>query len=150
PRLQQHDRPPDCQVTFAGGRRAGRIRHTSSVPWPMHPETTAELGRGVVVGPDGQPPEPWASSPRVVVGDTALFEPGPVAAELHRYWIDRRPVVVELGVDPALLRAPECWDGPVYELTPDFEFTRERMQFLIWANNYDARGGQAIWWHGRK
>jgi DNA helicase II / ATP-dependent DNA helicase PcrA len=116
----------------------------------MHPETTAELGRGVVVAPEGQAPEPWASSPRVAVGDTALDQPGPVVAELHRYWIDRRPVVVELGVDQALLRAPECWDGPVHELTPDFEFSRERLQFLIWANNYDARGGEAIWWHGRK
>jgi DNA helicase-2/ATP-dependent DNA helicase PcrA len=86
----------------------------------------------------------------VVVGDTALSEPGPVVAELHRYWIDRQPVVVELGADPALLRAPECWDGPVYDLAPDFEFTRERLQFLVWANNYDARSGEPIWWHGRK
>jgi DNA helicase-2/ATP-dependent DNA helicase PcrA len=116
----------------------------------MHPEATTELGRGVVVLPDGPVPDTWASSPRVLVGDTALRDPGPVVAELHQYWIDRRPAVVALGVDPALLRAPECWDGPVYELSPDFEFSRERLQFLIWANNYDARSGDPIWWHGRK
>ena len=26
----------------------------------------------------------------------------------------------------------------------------ERLQFLVWANNYDARGGDPVWWHGRK
>jgi DNA helicase-2/ATP-dependent DNA helicase PcrA len=73
-----------------------------------------------------------------------------VAEELHGYWFARRPVVVELAVDPAALRAPEHCGRPVYELTPHFEFSRERLQFLVWANNYDARGGVPIWWHGRK
>ncbi|MGO8864289.1 MAG: ATP-dependent DNA helicase UvrD2 [Acidimicrobiales bacterium] len=58
--------------------------------------------------------------------------------------------MVELGVDPAALRAPERCHRPPYELTPNFEFGRERLQFLVWANNYDARGGDPIWWHGRK
>ena len=53
-------------------------------------------------------------------------------------------------MDPAALRAPEHCGRPVYELTPHFEFSRERLQFLVWANNYDARGGVPIWWHGRK
>jgi DNA helicase-2/ATP-dependent DNA helicase PcrA len=70
--------------------------------------------------------------------------------ELHGHWFARRPVVVELGADPAALRAPEHCDLPVYGLTPHFEFSRERLQFLVWANNYDARGGTPIWWHGRK
>jgi DNA helicase-2/ATP-dependent DNA helicase PcrA len=73
-----------------------------------------------------------------------------VAEVLHGYWFARRPVVVELAVDPAALRAPEHCGRPVYELTPHFEFSRERLQFLVWANNYDARGGVPIWWHGRK
>ena len=109
-----------------------------------------ELGRGVVVLPGDAPPLNWASCPRVVIDDASLENPGPVAEELHRYWFDRRPVVVELGVDPAALRAPEHCGRPVYELTPHFEFSRERLQFLVWANNYDARGGVPIWWHGRK
>jgi DNA helicase-2/ATP-dependent DNA helicase PcrA len=117
----------------------------------MSSDAPVELGRGVVVLPGHQPPEAWESCPRVVVGDAALRDPGPVAEVLHRYWIDRRPAVVELGVDPAALRAPERCHSPVYELTPSFEFCRERVQFLVWANNYDARGGgDSIWWHGRK
>src|ERR1700722_15407542 len=109
-----------------------------------------ELGRGVVVLPGDDPPDQWAACPRVVVDDTSLESPGPAAEELHHYWFDRRPVVVELGVDQAALRAPEVCRRPVYELTPHFEFSRERLQFLVWANNYDARGGVPIWWHGRK
>jgi DNA helicase II / ATP-dependent DNA helicase PcrA len=110
----------------------------------------AELGRGVVVLRGDEPPLNWASCPRVVIDDVSLKDPGPVAEELHGYWFTRRPVVVELGVDPAALRAPELCDRPVYELTPHFEFSRERLQFLVWANNYDARSGTPIWWHGRK
>ena len=109
-----------------------------------------ELGRGVVVLPGDGPPAPWSSCPRVLIDDASLEKPGPVAEELHGYWFDRRPVVVELGVDQAELRAPEVCRRPVYELTPHFEFGRERLQFLVWANNYDARGGVPIWWHGRK
>jgi DNA helicase-2/ATP-dependent DNA helicase PcrA len=116
----------------------------------MISEGPVELGRGVVVLPGHQPPVAWKSCPRVVVGDAALSDPGPVVEDLHRHWIERRPCVVELGADPAALRAPERCHRPVYELTPKFEFSRERLQFLVWANNYDARGGDSIWWHGRK
>jgi DNA helicase-2/ATP-dependent DNA helicase PcrA len=110
----------------------------------------AELGRGVVVLAGMEPPEGWAGSPRLIIGEASLSSPGPVVEELHSYWSTRRPVVVELGADPAELRAPERTDRPVYELVPDFEFSRERLQFLVWANNYDARAGTPIWWHGRK
>jgi DNA helicase-2/ATP-dependent DNA helicase PcrA len=111
---------------------------------------TVELGRGVVVLPGDAPPLTWSSCPRVVIDQAALENPGPVVEELHGFWFHRRPVVVELGVDPAALRAPEHCGRPIYELTPHFEFSRERLQFLVWANNYDARGGVPIWWHGRK
>ncbi len=110
----------------------------------------AELGRGVVVLPGIEPPRAWSSCPRVVIGDASLTDLGPVVEELHGYWASRRPVVIELGADPAALRAPESSTRPVYEHVPAFEFSRERMQFLVWANNYDARSGEPIWWHGRK
>ena len=63
------------------------------------------MGRGVVVLPGDEPPLNWASCPRVVIDDASLEDPGAVAEELHGYWFDRRPVVVELGADPAALRA---------------------------------------------
>jgi DNA helicase II / ATP-dependent DNA helicase PcrA len=117
-----------------------------------------EFGRGVVVLPDDHPPPAWSSCPRILIDDSALEDIAPVVEELHRYWFNRRPVVVELGLDPALLREPESSALAVYDHAPGFEFSRERLQFLVWANNYDARGGDRagarggdpIWWHGRK
>ena len=117
---------------------------------PMAHPGPVELGRGVVVLPGGEPPDPWASCPRVVVGDSDVEDPGPVVEVLHQAWLERHPVVVELAGDPAALRAAERYDGPVHALAPDFGFARERLHFLVWANSYDARSGEPVWWHGRK
>ncbi len=109
-----------------------------------------ELGRGVVVADGAAPPPAWDSAERVRVGPEELAEPAKVVDLLHRAWAERRPVVVELAVDAALLRAPEVSTVPPYALDPTFDFLRERLQFLVWANTYDARAGDPVWWHGRK
>ena len=110
-----------------------------------------ELGRGVVVLPGAPAPEPWFDCVRLAVGPEELEDPAGTVGALHEAWLNRTPVVVELAVSTAELRAPERCDLPVHELGPDFEFPRERLQFLVWANNYDARAaGEPIWWHGRK
>ncbi|HZQ26410.1 MAG TPA: ATP-dependent helicase, partial [Acidimicrobiales bacterium] len=105
------------------------------------------LGRGAVVLP-GQPDPPAAADwPRVLVDkvDKAVTD------ELHGHWLHRRPVVVELAMDAAELRAPEVEHREPWELDPTFEFTRERLQFVVWANNYDCRAdGEPIWWWDRK
>ena len=100
--------------------------------------------------PDVPVPEPWAACPRVRVGEAEVADPRAVTDLLHAAWLDRQPVVVELAADQDALRAPQRHDGPVHHLTPDFEFTVERLQFLVWANTYDARAGEPVWWHGRK
>ena len=109
-----------------------------------------ELGRGVVVLPGMASPAAWEGCPRLVVGPETLADPDAALETLHGAWFARRPVIVELAVDPQSLRAPEVCQQPVYDLIPRFEFSRERLQFLVWANNYDARGGAPVWWHGRK
>jgi ATP-dependent DNA helicase UvrD/PcrA len=117
---------------------------------------TAVLGRGVVVAPGAPAPEPWVGCRRVVVDPAALADPSAVVADLHGAWLGRAPVVVELGVGTEELRTAERWTGPVHDLGPDFTFFRERLQFLVWANNYDGRPGDVgtpagpVWWHGRK
>jgi DNA helicase II / ATP-dependent DNA helicase PcrA len=99
-----------------------------------------ELGRGAVIEPGGEAPGEW---PRV------LASSGDVDS-LHAHWLERRPVVVVLDVDSGELRAPEVFDGPVWSLAPSFEFRRERLQYLVWRNNYDCRKGEPVWWHGRR
>jgi DNA helicase II / ATP-dependent DNA helicase PcrA len=106
----------------------------------------AALGRGVVVS-RGQPaPAGWGDAPRVTIDETTLARPDAALDELQRAWGERRPVVVELSVDAAALRAPEIDDRPPYELPPTFELQRERLAFLASANNYDGRGPELAWW----
>jgi DNA helicase-2/ATP-dependent DNA helicase PcrA len=108
------------------------------------------LGRGVVVLPGSPVPPAWAGCPRVSIGPDELAAPAVTNRTLHRAWLDRTPTVVELGVPTDRLRSPESHTGPVHSLTPDFEFERERLHALVWANNYDGRSAELIWWHGRK
>jgi DNA helicase-2/ATP-dependent DNA helicase PcrA len=86
----------------------------------------------------------------VRIDDVALTHPAPAADVLHRHWLDRRPVVVELAVPAEELRAPEVDDRQPWQVGDRFEFARERLQFLVWANTWDARGATPVWWWGRK
>jgi DNA helicase-2/ATP-dependent DNA helicase PcrA len=85
----------------------------------------------------------------VVIDDAVLAEPAATADLLQEAWTQRRRVVVELAVPAEALREPEqCVLAP-HLLDPGFTFQRERLQFLVWANSYDARGDDApVWWHG--
>lgn len=110
-----------------------------------------ELGRGLVVLPGAAVAAPYADAPRLTIDEAVLGAPQvmeAMAAVLHEAWAERRRVVIELAVPPETLRAPEVERRPPYELDPGFTFERERLQFLVWANNYDARKpGDPIWWH---
>ena len=81
-----------------------------------------------------------------MIDDAALRDPGAALDALHRHWSQRIPVVVELQCSADELRAPETEPvTPPYELSPRFEFTRERLYFLARANNYDDRVGRMVW-----
>jgi DNA helicase-2/ATP-dependent DNA helicase PcrA len=119
-----------------------------TVPAPGHPS----LGRGVVVTAGAEPPLPWSACPRHRIDDDVMADPLPLVEQLHDAWLHRRPVVVELAVDPAELRAPEVITLEPHRCDPGMELARERLQFLAWTNSYDARStaGEPIWWHGRR
>jgi len=105
----------------------------------------------VVVNAGAPVPEPWAAAPVVTVDEAALEDPGPTVIALHEAWTARRPVVVALAVDPGLFRAPATWADEPWTLSPSFEAWTDRLQFLVWANTYDARGdGAPVWWWARK
>jgi DNA helicase II / ATP-dependent DNA helicase PcrA len=108
------------------------------------------LGRGAVVMEGSDLAASWAELERVPLGEAELSQPHSVVARLHAAWLGRQPLIVELGFDANRLRVEERHPGPVHGLAPDFEFPIERLQFLLWANNYDARSGRPIWWHAVK
>jgi DNA helicase-2/ATP-dependent DNA helicase PcrA len=109
-------------------------------------EPVTRLGRGVIVGPGARAPEPWSAAERVVLDDSVLADPAVVVESLHRHWSQRIPVVVELQCSADELRAPEIEPARApYELSPRFEFGRERLYFLTRANNYDDRVGRMVW-----
>ncbi|HEV7720454.1 MAG TPA: hypothetical protein VGO60_04190, partial [Iamia sp.] len=108
------------------------------------------LGRSVVVE-TGQPvPSGWAGAPVVVVDESALAAPAAVVAELHAAWAERRPVVIELGVDPARFREPVSVPGSPWELGVDVDCPLDRLHFLVWAASWDARKDEPVWWWGVK
>ncbi|MCU4184122.1 ATP-dependent DNA helicase UvrD2 [Acidiferrimicrobium sp. IK] len=110
-----------------------------------------ELGRGVVVGSGQSVPEPWAAAAVVTLDEEALRDPQAVVAELRTAWAQRQPVVIELGVDPARFRAPPSLEVEPWTLDPGLRLWEEELQFLVWANTYDARdGGDPTWWWARK
>lgn len=88
--------------------------------------------------------------PVITLDDASLARPATVVATLHDHWLSRQPVAVVLDIDPTELRRPEVETAEPWQLEPSFEFARERLQFLVWVNNWDARTGEPIWWWARK
>jgi DNA helicase-2/ATP-dependent DNA helicase PcrA len=86
--------------------------------------------------------------------DAAVLDDEAVATHtverLHRAWAAREPVVVELAVDPSLFRDPQEITAEPWELAPELELWLDRLHHLVWANTYDARTGEPIWWWARK
>ncbi len=110
----------------------------------------AALGRGVVVDRGGEVPAPWRDAPVVPVDESTLATPAAAVERLHRAWAKREPVVVELAVDPSRFREPVAVDGEPWTLDPYCEPWFDRLHFLVWANTYDARSGEPVWWWARK
>jgi DNA helicase II / ATP-dependent DNA helicase PcrA len=106
------------------------------------------LGRGAVVAAGDPTPAGFEDVPRLVVDDEVLAHPDHVAELLHRRWLRRERVVLELAADNAALREPEVCDLAPHQVPDGFAFHRERLHFLTWANTYDLRGGDPVWWHG--
>jgi len=125
----------DAELALAGDWE--RVRVDESL-LAARPEETG--GAGSAVG--GGSPEPDLAGR---LADTV--------EQLHRAWACRRRVLVELDLPAgrlAQLRQPVIVERPVYELGAEFALLTERLQFLLWRNNYDARSGKPVWWWARK
>lgn len=119
---------------------------TSQIPFPG----PAALGRGLVVEPGDPVPVPAPTWPRVTIDAEVLADPADALALLDHWWRHRVPSVVELAVPFSTLRTPESLTTSPYDLDPSFEFTRERLHYLVWVNRYDCRGGALRWHHGER
>ena len=95
-------------------------------------------------------PAPWRDAPVVTIDDAVLADPGPTVARLHAAWAARAPVVIALGIDPAAFREPQDFPIEPWRASPESEPWFDRLHFLTWANTYDARAGEAVWWWGVK
>lgn len=119
-----------------------------------------ELGRGLVVTAGADLAAGLAVArgwERVRVGSSLLTggdgQLDDIVEQLHRAWGGRRRVLVELDLPAeqlAQLRQPEVIERALHLLGAEFTLLRERLQFLMWRNNYDARSGEPVWWWARK
>ena len=82
-------------------------------------------------------------TPEVLANEVATNK---LIDELHLMWVTRKPVVIRWGIIEADLSRAEEHVGPVFELTPAFLLPHERLRFLCFTNNYDAREGRLKWW----
>jgi len=110
----------------------------------------AALGRGVIISSGSAVPDPWRDAPVVTIDDTVLDDPAVVVGQLHEAWAERRPVVIELGLDPVAFREPQSVAVEPWRLAPGSEPWFDRLHFLVWNNTYDARAGNPVWWWGVK
>ena len=117
----------------------------------MSADPITVLGRGVIATGGDAVPSRWATAESVTIDAATLEAPALVVEELHEYWSTRRSVVVRLGIDPGTFRTPQTIAGEPWMHSPNTEPWFDRLHFLVWANNYDARGAAApVWWWGRK
>lgn len=110
----------------------------------------AGFGRGVLVAPGAEPPAPWREAGRVRIDAATLADATDLVSRLHRGWSEREPLVVELATDPAAFRDPQSVTAAPWSLNPRLELPLDRLHHLVWANNYDARSGEPIWWWTKK
>ncbi len=106
----------------------------------------------MVVAATQDAPAPWSGALRVEIDDRTLIGPAEVVRRLHRAWAAREPMVISLSVDPAAFRDPQSLRAEPWTLEPGFELWQDRLQFVVWANSYDARRADQppVWWWGRK
>ncbi len=108
-----------------------------------------ELGRGVVVRAGDAVPAAWSDVPVARIDADTLADAERLdilVQDLHRNWVSRTPGVVEWDAADDALAGPETYDDPPWRLGAGFLFPLERLRFLCFSNNYDARNGEPKWW----
>ncbi len=119
--------------------------------WLLHPK---ELGRGIVVNDGDDVPERFRGCQSLALTQALVDDPDALElwiTELHSAWAGRHPVVVTWSLDhQKFFPASQTNTAKVFSVEPDFLFTGERLNMLLFANNYDLRNGEAKWWLNKR
>ncbi len=94
-------------------------------------------------------PDPWRTAETVTLDTRTLSDPKRTEAvidRLHRAWVARVPHVVAWDIADDALQDEETTRSDPWRLGADFLFPLERLRFLCFTNNYDARNGEPRWW----
>ena len=118
-------------------------RTTGAAPGPISAGPD-RLGRCLVVEADTPVSDAWRQVPRIVVDDEVLTDPTVTVARLAEMNRNRDRFVVEIRADPRAMPAETCHLEP-WRLEPDFEFSLDRLNHLIWANSIDRTGDDDRW-----
>jgi DNA helicase-2/ATP-dependent DNA helicase PcrA len=111
------------------------------------------LGRGIVVRPGAPVPTGLGDAAVVTIDAATLDGPaalGTIVDRLHRSWVRRERLVVVWDLPDDALSVDERSDEPPWRLDAGFLFPLERLRFLVFTNNYDARSGDPRWWWAYK
>ncbi len=115
----------------------------------MNSSAPSALGRGIVVRAGHDVPSEWETARRVSIDAETTADPAArsfLADRLHRSWANREPVVVEWDVADDVFADLEHTRSAPWSLDAGFLFPNERLRFLCFSNNYDARSGDLTWW----
>ncbi len=118
-----------------------------SVLSPWGPDA---LGRGVIVLPNQPLPDRWSDMAQVVIDEAAVRAPLTTVKRLHEAWATRQPVIIVMACDPGSFREPQSFSVEPWQAGARFEPLLDRLHFLVWANNVDARTDEPVWWWARK
>ncbi len=93
------------------------------------------LGRGIVLDPEAEVPEPWRQCEELEV---SVHAPSELVDQLYSAWRNREPLIVRWsGPFPSPTDLQD--DAPQFhDLTPSYEVPLERLFFAVTANNVVA------------
>ncbi len=131
------DRTPDQMISAmptqrrrprAVAARAGQLAPIEVLAGPN------ELGRWVLVNPGESAPPRWGDAPRIAVDGAD----GDAVEELHRAWLQRQRLIVEVHEwpEPDVIDTAE---DPLHTLDPGFDLVSDRIRFLLRNNAVDLR-----------
>jgi DNA helicase-2/ATP-dependent DNA helicase PcrA len=103
------------------------------------------LGRGLLLAPGGDVPEPWTDAEHIVIDDAAVADPTGAIERLRACWRARRRFVVEVAADGFAELADVTERRALHRLGPRFTLAGEELHHLATANSVDGRGTPAVW-----